>query len=78
MTEGPLGLLAKLIVFATILCVRWAHLPRCGQITVTGASMKGTVSRGKRRVAGNRPSFDWNVVRFCPHSVDMLGPLETL
>ena len=61
MYNDPFGILARFLVFALVLCIRFKHLERASLPECKDKRIYTTISRGKRSVGGLSPVF------FCVH-----------
>ncbi|CAE8654875.1 unnamed protein product, partial [Polarella glacialis] len=57
--QGSISIFAGFVILMLSACLRFAHLQRSTLLHIQDGCLVGTCSRGKRRVAGVRPPFDW-------------------
>jgi hypothetical protein len=57
--QGSISIFAALAILLLTACLRYAHLQRSTKLHVRGGFLVATCTRGKRRVAGVRPPFEW-------------------
>ncbi|CAE8612721.1 unnamed protein product [Polarella glacialis] len=57
--QGSISIFAGCVILMLSACLRFARLQRSTLLRIQDGCLVGTCSRGKRRVAGVRPPFDW-------------------
>ncbi|CAE8669858.1 unnamed protein product [Polarella glacialis] len=60
--QGSISIFAACVILMLSACLRFAHLQRSTLLRVQDGCLVGTCTRGKRRVAGVRPPFDWRLL----------------
>jgi hypothetical protein len=56
---GTISRFAKFVLLLLMACLRYKHLNISMRLRIVNDFLRGTCPRGKRRVQGSRPAFDW-------------------
>ena len=70
---GPRVVFASLVILLLSACLRWTHAQRSCICRTTEKFVYGRCSRGKRRIQGTRPGFDWAAPRTWLRGSDVPG-----